>query len=60
MDRLHFRECSFDAAVLSEIGKHLNAEHHMPLPAFAGLIYLLASPLTRYSSRNRAAKSPEN
>jgi len=41
MDCLHLRERSFNAPMLSEIGKHLDAEHHMPTPALARLIPLL-------------------
>jgi hypothetical protein len=41
LDRLHLRERSFDAAVLSKIRKHLDTPHHMPAPALAPLIDLL-------------------
>src|SRR5215469_17669189 len=41
MDCLHSRERSFNAPVLSEIGKHLYAEPHIPTPAITPLLYLL-------------------
>ena len=41
MDCLHLREGSFNAPVLSKIGKHLYAERHMPTPAIAGPVHLL-------------------
>jgi hypothetical protein len=42
MDCLYFGERSFNAPVLSEIGKYLYADHHMPTPAVARPIHLLA------------------
>jgi hypothetical protein len=40
MDCLHLRKRSFNAPVLSEFGKHLYAEYHMPTPAIARPIHL--------------------
>ena len=41
MDCLHLGEGSFNAPVLSEFGKHLYGEYHMPTPAVARPIHLL-------------------
>ena len=41
MDCLHLRHCSLNAPGLSELGKHLYAERHMPMPAIARPIHLL-------------------
>jgi len=35
VDSLHLRERSFNAPLLSEIGKHLYTERHMPTPTIA-------------------------
>jgi hypothetical protein len=41
MDGLHLRDRSLNAPLLGEIGKHLDAERHMPTPALAGPVHLL-------------------
>jgi hypothetical protein len=40
MDCLHSRERSFNASVLSEIGKHLYADFHIPTPAITPPLHL--------------------